>query len=340
MATFRQDLPRSATEQGRHLRRLSNRAVKAALLVWRSNRSDDFNQSFADSSLAMLSALDSGQSAIADYMAATTPDVMADMGSRSLGSASYGPDLSQLTGYAGNGEDTFDNLWSSVLRGKQWVAKGYDAATALTMIESDMEKRMRSILSDTARTSSLLTARSLASTARYIRALTPPSCGRCVVLAGTDSGRTAFERHPRCDCIAVWSTDESVLATHYTSAGDYLNSLDDDDLADALGSKANARAYRDGADVSQLVNAYRRSGDVRAAQLYGTRVKYTTEGTTKHAAAYRRMKKAGYVKEHVRMGYKYWRTDRPRLMPETIYQLSGDDHAEALRLLRNYGWIL
>ena len=120
----------------------------------------------------------------------------------------------------------------------------------------------------------------------------------------------------------------------------YLDSLDKEGLRKALGSEANARAFADGADPGQIVNAYRRQlvsprsyvGGVRPAQVYGRSVRYTTEGTTRRGIANWRMRQA----EAARAGAG-GRT--PRLMPESIYQIAQDD-ADARRLLRLYGWIL
>lgn len=334
-----QDMPRTAVLQGRHLRSVSNRTVLRIVQAWRRNSGDDLNQAYADAYAPMLDALDSAQQDIADYMADTTPDVMQSLGSHNLKSSEFTFNTSKLVGLAGNGQNTFDNLWGSVLMGKHAISQGYQTRTALAVVERDFALRSRTILADTARFSAMMTAKSHSFTAQYVRMLTPPSCGRCVTLAGMPSGRRPFERHPHCDCIAAWSDDEKALATHYANPEDYLNSLSDEELAKTLGSKANARAWKDGADVNQLVNAYRRKGNVRSAQMYGTKIKYTIEGTTKRGWAYSRMKQAGYVKEHVRYGSKYWRADRPRLMPETIYQLAGSDHAQAMRLLGDYGWL-
>lgn len=91
--------------------------------------------------------------------------------------------------------------------------------------------------------------------------------------------------------------------------------------------------------MSQLVNAYRHKGDVRTAQVYDRRIKYTIEGTTKRGWANWAMRNAGYAREAKRGG-RYTRLDRPRLMPETIYQIAGDDPDKAYRMLKNYGWIL
>lgn len=334
-----QELPRIAVQQGKRLRTVSNQTITRLTLAWRRNRSDDFDAAFANASGEMLAILDTAQQTIADYMYDTTPDVMQTIGGGNLPKPETRFNPATLVGWAGNGQTTFDNLWNSILMGKHSMTNGASTSSALTIIENNLALRSRTILADTARTTSMISAKTRQYSAQYIRVLTPPSCGRCAILAGIPSGRRAFERHPHCDCTTAWSTDEAALATHYANPADYLNSLSDEDLAKTLGSQANARAWQDGADLNQLVNAYRRKGDVRAAQIYGRNIKYTMEGTTKRGWAYSRMKQAGYVREHVRYGSKYWRADHPRLMPETIYQLAGSDHAKAMRLLGNYGWL-
>src|SRR5690606_41647788 len=61
-------------------------------------------------------------------------------------------------------------------------------------------RRSSDLLSDTGRTAEKMAGHSLL-VSGYVRMLNPPSCGRCVILAGTEtSSRTAFKRHPGCDC--------------------------------------------------------------------------------------------------------------------------------------------
>lgn len=92
--------------------------------------------------------------------------------------------------------------------------------------------------------------------------------------------------------------------------------------------------------LNQLVNAYRRSGSVSAAQLYGRNVKYTTEGMTKRGLASSRMISAGYAKDYVKKGGRYTKVDRPRLMPETIYDICARTGKDPRQMLYDYGWIL
>jgi len=163
----------------------------------------------------------------------------------------------------------------------------------------------------------------------YVRMLTPPSCARCAILAGRIyRDLDAFQRHPLCDCVMIPVQDWQ--AAH--DAG-YVSSFKAAfEAGNVRGlSKADARAIRDGATPHEVVNATRglNAPGITAAlttEVFGRRVKATTEGTTKRAA---------------------WRKANPtrlvRLRPEAIYQIVdreyGGDHEQAIRLLKLYGYI-
>ncbi|WP_267430592.1 MULTISPECIES: hypothetical protein [unclassified Bifidobacterium] len=331
-----QDLPQTAVRQARRLRKRSNSLARRITLLWRANAGSDFSGSYAAIMPALFASLDQAQQATAADSAAATPEAMRELDGHPL-YAQYPVDPRQWVGVDGAGYDTLDDMWGAVVAGKQAVRKGLDEQIALKVIEDQLQQRARTILADTSRSASAMAARSRRHTAVWVRALTPPSCGRCVILAGQPSGAKAFERHPRCDCIAVYATrmPDSACA----DPRGWLDRLDDRQLARTLGSRANARAYRDGADLNALVNAYRRKGSVSAAQAWDRRIKYTTESTTRRGYASHRMIDAGYAKDFVKAGGRSTRVDRPRLMPETIYQIAGSDHDKALRLLHNYGWL-
>lgn len=329
-----QNLPRQATEQARRLRRRSNALALAIASTWRKHASSDFDQAFAAAMPAMFAALDDAQLETARDAMSTTPEAMEAVDG-SLPPAEYTADPRQWVGVNGNGMDTLDTMWGAVIIGKQAIRQGMAVDIALGRIEVTLVMRARTALADTLRSASAVAARSRQPHAKYVRCLTPPSCGRCIILAGRPSGSEAFQRHPNCDCTAVYTTQPE--AGMLTSPIGYLNELDDDQLAHMLGGESYARAYRDGADLYQLANAQR---GIRKAQIYGRQIAYTTEGTTKRGFAAHRMINAGYAKEFVKNGGRYTRVDRPRLMPETIYEICGDDDTRARRMLYNYGWIL
>lgn len=95
----------------------------------------------------------------------------------------------------------------------------------------------------------------------YARALSPPSCDRCAILAGTlSSWQTAFRRHPRCDCISV-PTNRARGEDLVTDPNAYFKSLSRAEQ-DKVFTIAGAEAIRDGADITKVVNVRRRTAGI------------------------------------------------------------------------------
>jgi hypothetical protein len=236
----------------------------------------------------------------------------------------YEFDVRSLVGTAGDGMPTDTLIYGSLVRVRQAVSAGMTPVQALDAGGKWLSRSVSTLLSDTARTVERAGAHSR-SVAGYVRMLNPPSCGRCVTLAGKwTRNSTPFQRHPQCDCRNI-PASESVGGDMLVDTDAYLRTLDEDELAKVLGSQANAQAYLDGADPRQLINAYR-SG-VSSAQVFGRNVTYTTESWTRQGDALRQYRAL------TGRGPK-----TPRLMPETIYQQAAN-RDEAVRLLRMYGWV-
>ena len=319
-----QTLPRSADAYGRAQRREIGAAVAAIARLWR-RMGPEFDASYAQIESQVLAVLDTAQERVATGALAYIPAVLEETRQR-VRPPQYevAPDF--MVGTAGDGLATEGLAYGAVTRSKQAVASGYEPAQALAIGGRWLTTAAGTLLSDTGRTAEKVAGHSRRVTT-WVRMIEPPSCGRCVILAGKPA-RTGqpFLRHPKCDCRNIPATE--TFAGDWTTDPDaYLETLDDEGLRRALGSEANARAWRDGADTNQLINAYRRGGDVRTAQVYGRNVRYTTEGTTRRGRAYRSMQ-----------GLPGGRGRAPRLMPESIYQIATD-REDAIRLLRLYGWI-
>lgn len=161
---------------------------------------------------------------------------------------------------------------------------------------------------------------------RYARAITPPSCSRCIILAGSDrSWKTDFKRHPRCNCISVpvvGDPREDLI----TDPKAYFDSLSKADQ-DRIFTTAGAQAIRDGADMARVVNARR-----KAAGLSGA-----AEGQRR---SLRRRDVFGadlFTTAELRVTGSRGQ-QLTRLMPESIYEIAKD-HADALRLLKVHGYI-
>lgn len=292
--------------------------------LWR-RFGDDFDSSWLQLGPDLIGVLDLAQERVTAGSFAFIPDVLEQTGQRVRDEA-YPLQADSLVGAAGDGRPTENLLYGGVARAKERVAAGATIAEALSAGGQLVTLAAGTVLSDTGRTAEKMAGHSRR-VAKFTRMLNPPSCGRCVILAGTEtSARTAFRRHPGCDCRNIPSSE--ALADDLTvGANAYLDSLNDNELAKALGSKANAQAFRDGADPVQIVNSYR-SG-IRTAQTYDRRIRYTTEGTTRQGVAYRAMRAARREGRTV---------DNVRLMPDTIYARARS-RDEALQMLRDYGWI-
>lgn len=212
------------------------------MLTWRAHADDDFDTAITNAMPDMLGLLDAAQYATArDATRATAASMQRQIGARTP--QAWQIDPRQWVGVNGNGMPTWQTLAGAVINGRQAVQEGLPTTIALERMGVTLVIRSRTALADTYRGAAESTARSIRYDCGYVRALNPPSCGRCVLLAGQPCGRVPFERHPQCDCIAEWTPngiDRSMLA----SPGEYLDSLDDQQLSRVLGSHANARADR------------------------------------------------------------------------------------------------
>lgn len=201
---------------------------------------------------------------------------------------------------------------------------GFDTPTMRQQGLADGEQFLRLVLStllaDTARAaeSSAITAREWVG--GYYRMLVPPSCARCVILAGRwYRWSDGFDRHPDCDCVHI-PAPEAGFEDLRLNPDRYFHSLTHEQQNKTFGA-AGAQAIRDGADMGQVVNARR---GMRTAKFGGRQVLVSTEGTTRVGLASR-----------ARTG----RNMTARLMPEVIYELAVD-RADAIRLLRLHGFIV
>lgn len=225
-------------------------------------------------------------------------------------------DAAAFAGYASDGRALASLLATPGETVKFLRSSGKPALQAFATGRGLMDRIMRTQIADVARQAAGadIVARQGVG---YVRMLNPPSCDRCTVQAGKwFRWNAGFLRHPGCDCVHVASKigsvqaalDEGLIQDPY-EAFRALSPADQDRLY----GKANAAAIRDGADISQVVNAR------RGMTPNGN---FTTEGTTKRGNA------AGNLKPRQR-----------RMTPELIYR-QATSRAEALALLEHHGYVL
>jgi hypothetical protein len=188
-----------------------------------------------------------------------------------------------------------------------------DAADFMSAVEQLIESEIQ----DAGRSAAGVELTTAPDWQNYVRVLVPPSCKRCVVLAGRIyRDLEGFQRHPQCDCVhwPVQDWQEAHDAGLVSSPQEAFDKGYIRDLTDA-----ETKAITDGADIAKVINS---SSGIYTADIFGRRVKATRYGTTARSA---------------------WRKANPsrlvRLRPESIYAIANGDRDEALRLLRLYGYI-
>lgn len=239
-----------------------------------------------------------------------------------------------LVGVAGSGVPLDDVLGISVIRAKQAVGSGATVHQARHDAGVWLRGTISTVLSDTGRAAERVGMAS-GRVSSYARMLVPPSCSRCVVLAGrVYRSRDAFERHPQCDCRHV-PAPEADASDLTLNADEYFASLSRAEQ-DRIFTKAGAEAIRNGADLNQVVNA--RRGMSRAQSGRQARDAYgfysTTSGTSR-----RGLYGSSQTTFDRRTGARRRAVNRPRLMPESIQEIARDQD-DYLRLLRLYRFII
>ncbi|HYJ33851.1 MAG TPA: hypothetical protein VE326_11580 [Candidatus Binatia bacterium] len=228
-----------------------------------------------------------------------------------------------FVGTASDGNDLDGLLRVPAVGAQNAIDQGAAADVALAEAGTRLKRIVDTQISDAARVPVGVAINAARHAEGYIRMLTPPSCARCVILAGKwYKSNAGFKRHPNCDCIHVPASED--YGRHYTTDPHaYFDSLIEDEQ-NRVFTKAGATAIREhGADIFQVVNARRQ---MRWVQMAGRQLRATQIGVTKRSLAGQRLG-AGKKRKVI------------RLTPESIYQIAGDNRTELLRLLRLHGYI-
>jgi len=251
-----------------------------------------------------------------------------------------------LVGVASDGRPLPTLLLQPALQTVRALAEGTSQSRAMQVGYTHLEMLTRTQVADAFRA-----ADSVASTTRkvttYVRVLTPPSCSRCVILAGDDRAwSTAFRRHPGCDCISM-PTTRTRGYEHRTDPKDYFQSLSREEQDRAF-TIAGAQAIRDGADIASVVNARRKAAGLTGA--VSNRARTRARGIGLDADEFLQTGRGRLRTVNV-LGQDTFITlegrpvrlpgggSAPRMMPESIYQIARDQ-AHAIRLLRRHGYIV
>lgn len=245
----------------------------------------------------ILGVVQQGRTAAVRLAIPYTPAVLSE--TNVIAPAVGGLVAGRFTRDAPDGREMASLLDEALIVTKSAVRDGSTVAEALSRGGSWLTTTTLTVMADTRRQVYHADIIQRPSLGGYARMLNPPSCARCVVLAGKwFAWNKGFLRHPLCDCIHIPSP-ESSGQDYTTDPTEYFNSLTPEQQARAF-TKTGARAIRDGADVSRVVNVNQRGlGTAKGARRFGTPSRmtvddiYRTAGT--RANAIRMLQAEGYV---------------------------------------------
>jgi hypothetical protein len=221
----------------------------------------------------------------------------------------------------------FDPAISAVTK----VAGGMIPMEALRIVRTQLDRTVSGMISGSGNEAAQIEIAARPKV-KYVRMCNPPSCHRCIILAGrVYNWNQGFERHPHCDCRHVPTTiGDQAEALANGLIDDPVRVFDQMDekqiaaLERALG-KPSVAALRAGADWSQVVNAKR--GQHKDGKFLPN---FTSEGMARRKLDGTAL---GYSGSILKDGQR-------RATPKLLLEWSGGDRAEYQRLLTEHGYIL
>lgn len=204
-----------------------------------------------------------------------------------------------FAGIASDGRDLDSLMLGPLIDLEEQLARGIEPEVAKKSAGSNLDTLTRTQVVDAGRAATATAIAAEKSVKFWVRVLTPPSCGRCAILAGkTYDWQNAFFRHPRCDCVVMGGSEALALSQVRTDPVAYFESLSEADQNKYFG-KGRAEAIRLGADMNTVVNARAAKSGLSAPGL----------------------SKSG------------------RLMPAAIIEAGGGDREATVKLLRKNGYL-
>ncbi|WP_326828686.1 hypothetical protein OIE13_22360 [Streptosporangium sp. NBC_01810] len=292
---------------------IARQAVEQAQTLWSEVEPAAVVDSWVGQLAAMLRVLILGQTTAAALSQPYVEALAVQQGIPPVG----GVNPAAFAGVAADGRALTSLLMQPALRTLGLLATGADDQSALLSGLASLTRIVDTEISDASRAADQVGMVANRGWVTYVRHVSLPACGRCIILAGREySWSTGFLRHERCDCTMVprRAGDERPPAPEELFA-----QMTPEEQAKAF-TVGGAEAIRLGADLGQVVNAR------RGMQTVGGRL-VTTEGTSRRGVAGRKMGSTSKRKSAVRP------------MPEQLIADAGGDRDEAIRRLRQFGYL-
>ena len=190
------DIPVAVRDHYRHVLGWQAAALGVASRAWAEVSPNAISESWSTQVPYLAQSFDALRRNVAVDSAIYTPLTLSEQGQYRVGDAFT--DVDAFLPTLATGGDLEAALYVPAIRTKEAIRRGVGVADALDTGKQSLYAILTSALSDTGRQVGGVAVASRPKTG-YTRMLNPPSCERCVVLAGRFyRWNTGFLRHPRC----------------------------------------------------------------------------------------------------------------------------------------------
>jgi hypothetical protein len=289
-------LPEAAAEQYTAQQSIAGVTVASINRLW-SRMGEDFDTSWAGIRGQVISVAETGRVATVNTALPYTAAVLAETGMDAPAEGRL--DGRRFLSSAPDGRTVSGLFDQAPIKAKLAVAGGASTATALSSAGSWLSTTALTLMADTRREVYAADIIQRPAVSGYVRMLNPPSCSRCIILAGKwFQWNTGFRRHPRCDCLHIPAA-ENASGDMRTDPYATFKSMSAEQQ-DRVFGRINAKAIRDGADIYRVVNIEQRGlATAKAAKKYGTPSRLTVDDIYRRAGtrtnAIRMMREEGYI---------------------------------------------
>lgn len=243
-------LPEASSSQYTAQQSVTGTTSGAVAKLWR-RMGDEFDDAWQSIRPEILNVVQAGRAAAVAVAAPYTSRVLKETGQ--VDDPSGVLNLTAFTASAPDGRDIGSLYDQSVIKAKTAVASGMTSEAALALTGRWMTMTTLTVLADTRRMVYQADIIQRPTLTGYLRMLNPPSCNRCIILAGKwFRWNEGFQRHPNCDCIHV-PASENVAGDVRTDPYAMFQSLTPAEQERTFG-RSEARAIREGADIYKATN--------------------------------------------------------------------------------------
>lgn len=289
---------RTVADQYRRQQAIATTTTASLLKLWR-RMGNEFDTSWGRIRPQAIDLVQDGRQAAINRALAYTPAVLAETGQPDDPTGDLRADRFLTTGPDGRGVDTL--LDEAVIRAKVGVGRGLSPEEGLAIGGRFLTAATLTLLADTRREVFSADIIQRPALTGYVRMLNPPSCNRCIILAGKwFRWNSGFERHPRCDCQHIPGA-ENVVGDQRTDPYEMFRSLTPEEQERVFG-RSEARAIREGADIYRVANVSnpkRGLATVKGARRFGSPTRFTVDDIYRNAGtrtnAIRMLREEGYI---------------------------------------------